>query len=422
MSRRVVVTGVGMVTPFGCGVSKNWQEIIAGNSCITTVESLDLSALSVKIGGEIKWTEHGGWFDPTCAVEKKNISRMAKFITYAMVAAQEAVKDCGIDFANYSDPYKCGVSIGSGIGGLEVTENQIRGAIQSDPARVTPFFIPSVLVNLASGNVAIKYNLRGPNVAAATACAAGKHAIIDGYRFIAEGYADVMVCGGAESTFCMAAYAGFSSLRALSTKYNHSPKEASRPYDKNRDGFILSEGSGVLVLEELNSALKRGAKIYGEIIGAGLSGDAHHITAPHSEGFGAANAIQMALNKAQINPSDVNYINSHGTSTPLGDEAEIKAIMSVFGDDLKNIAISSTKSSTGHMLGATGAIETIFCLLAMQNKTIPATINLHEPDDLVAGLNLVPNTPQEGSVNIAISNSFGFGGCNATLVMKNFCA
>ena len=421
--RRVVVTGIGLVTPLAVGTSNTWCKLINGHSGIRKIpESLfDPGDLSSQIAGIIPPIDEEHGFDPGAYIDGKDIKRMDRFIHLAIAAAREAVLDSGIDVSlTQKQKERAGVMVGSGIGGLIMIEQNALLLLEKGPRRISPFFIPSTLINLASGHISIEYGFLGPNHSVVTACASGAHAIGDAARIIMCDDADVMVCGGSEAAVCKLGVAGFASARALSTSYNDAPKKASRPWDKSRDGFVIGEGSGILVLEELEHAKKRGAKIYGEVIGYGLSGDGYHITAPEPNGDGAYRAMKMALKKAGISPSEVGYINAHGTSTPLGDIIEIKAMRRAFSEDINHIAISSTKSAIGHLLGAAGSVEAIFTLLAMKSGTLPPTLNLEEPDE-GCDLNLVANTAQEKSVNFAMSNSFGFGGTNVSLIFKKFC-
>lgn len=418
--RRVVVTGIGMLSPLGVGIDESWNRIINGESGIKQIISFDASDLSSKIAGQIPSEgvnqKASKLFDPLDFVTAKDIHRMDKFIVYALAAATEAVKDSGINDFSEEDKINTGVIIGSGIGGLETIAQTAVTLETKGPRFVSPFFIPSSLINLASGHVSIRFGLKGPNHSVVTACASGSHAIGDAYRIIQTGGANVMLAGGAEAAICRLGVAGFAAARALSTKYNDCPEEASRPWDKARDGFIMGEGAGIIALEELEHAQKRGAKIYAEIVGYGLSGDAHHITAPCPDGDGAYRAMQMALNSAQINSSDIDYVNAHGTSTPAGDIGELRAVERVM--DGHKVAMSSTKSAIGHLLGAAGAVEAIFSILAIRDKVAPPTLNLNDSEETF--LNLVPLTAQKCDIMYAMSNSFGFGGTNASLVFKRF--
>ncbi len=399
---RVVVTGIGLITPLGITANDSWNNIINSKSGIKKIpDSLFSSEFNIEE-----------------FVDSKESKKMDKFIHYAIAAAEEAISDANLK--NLPDGIKeeIGVLIGSGIGGLSTIEKNANILELKGPRRISPFFIPASLINLASGHVSIKHGFKGPNHSVVTACSTGTHAIGDAARIIKDGDAKIMVCGGAEGAVCKLGVAGFAAARALSTNFNDSPEQASRPWDKDRDGFVMGEGAGILILEEYEHAKKRRAKIYGEVVGYGLSGDAHHITAPESEGKGAIKAMKMALAKAKIAPEEVDYINAHGTSTPLGDVIELNSIKKVFKNNIKDIAISSTKSSIGHLLGAAGSVEAIISLLAMQDRTLPPTLNLSNPDESCEGINLVANTPQSKKINCIMSNSFGFGGTNSCLVFK----
>ncbi len=416
--RRVVVTGLGLVTPLGCGAGHVWPRLLNAESGIRAIQSFDVSDLPAKVAGQIP-TGNGadGYFNADEYVPAKDRRRMGDFIVFAMAAAQQAVEDAGWKPTVEQELERTGVLVGSGIGGLvEIAEGS--NIMEKDgPRRISPFFIPSALINLASGQISIKYGYKGPNHSVVTACSTGAHAIGDAARLIALDDADVMVAGGTEAVVCRLAIAGFSQARALSTNFNDTPARASRPWDKDRDGFVMSEGAGVVVLEEYEHAKKRGAKIYAEVVGYGLSGDAFHITAPPEDGNGGFRAMQAALKRAQINPDQVDYINAHGTSTPLGDEVEVRAVKRLFGDHAKKVAISSTKSAVGHLLGAAGSVEAIFSILAINDNVCPPTLNLENPSE-GCDLNFVPKTAQQRRVDIALSNSFGFGGTNASLVFR----
>ena len=417
--RRVVVTGMGLVSPLGCGVSHNWNLLINSKSGIDRIQSFDVSDLRCKIAGQIPLGIGEGDLNIEKHVDAKDQRKMGLFIIYALAAAAEAVKDSEW---MPTDPYeleRTGVTVGSGIGGLEGIYQTSITLSEKGPKRVTPFFIPSCLINLASGQISIKYGFRGPNHAVVTACSSGAHAIGDAARFIQFDNADVMIAGGTESTVCRIGIAGFAAARALSTSFNETPEKASRPWDKERDGFVMGEGSGILVLEELEHAKKRNAKIYGEIIGYGVSGDAHHMTAPAEDGRGAYLSMKSAFKSAKINLDEVGYINAHGTSTPLGDEIELNAVKKLLKDNVKNISMSSTKSSIGHLLGAAGSVEAIYSLLAIKENILPPTLNLENPSE-GCNLDLVPNTSKEKQLKIALSNSFGFGGTNASLIFSEF--
>ncbi len=416
--RRVVVTGLGLVTPLGCGAGHVWPRLLNAESGIRAIQSFDVSDLPAKVAGQIP-TGNGadGYFNADEYVPAKDRRRMGDFIVFAMAAAQQAVEDAGWKPTAEQELERTGVLVGSGIGGLVEIADGSNIMEKDGPRRISPFFIPSALINLASGQISIKYGYKGPNHSVVTACSTGAHAIGDAARLIALDDADVMVAGGTEAVVCRLAIAGFSQARALSTNFNDTPARASRPWDKDRDGFVMSEGAGVVVLEEYEHAKKRGAKIYAEVVGYGLSGDAFHITAPPEDGNGGFRAMQAALKRAQINPDQVDYINAHGTSTPLGDEVEVRAVKRLFGDHAKKVAISSTKSAVGHLLGAAGSVEAIFSILAINDNVCPPTLNLENPSE-GCDLNFVPKTAQQRRVDIALSNSFGFGGTNASLVFR----
>ncbi len=416
--RRVVVTGLGLVTPLGCGVRTNWDRITNGESGIRAIQTFDVSDLPAKIAGMVPLGEtREGGFNADDWVPAKERRRMETFIVYALAAAQQAIEDAGWETVDEEERLRTGVLVGSGIGGLnEIARNAIlleEGKIR----KISPFFIPSALINLASGHISIKYGYRGPNHSVATACATGAHAIGDSARLIMFGDADVMIAGGTEAAVGRLGIAGFSAARALSTKYNDTPEKASRPWDVGRDGFVIAEGAGIVVLEEYEHARKRGATIYAEVIGYGLSGDAHHITAPSETGAGATACMTAALRNAALAPDEIDYINAHGTSTPLGDEIEAGAVKRVFGDAAYKLSMSSTKSAIGHLLGAAGAAEAIYTIKAINTGVIPPTLNLDTPDE-GCDLDLVPHQAKERPVRAAMSNSFGFGGTNASLVFK----
>jgi 3-oxoacyl-[acyl-carrier-protein] synthase II len=415
--RRVVITGLGLVTPLGCGVKQTWDNIIAARSGIRAITLCDVSDIPARIAGEVPRGTGVGEFNADNYIEPKEQKKMDDFIHFAMGAATMAVEDSGWKPANEEEQQRTGVMIGSGIGGLHAIEETVLMMKERGPKRVSPFFIPACLINLASGQVSIKYGFKGPNHSVVTACSTGAHAMGDAARLIQFGDADVMVAGGAEATICRIGLAGFAAARALSTGYNDRPTEASRPWDKGRDGFVMGEGAGIVVLEEYEHAKKRGAKIYAEIVGYGLSGDAHHITAPAPEHEGAFRAMKAALNRAGLNTTDVDYINAHGTSTPLGDELELKAVKNLFGDHAYKISMSSTKSAIGHLLGAAGAVEAIFSVLAINHNIAPPTLNLTDPSE-GCDIDLVPLAAKERKIDVALSNSFGFGGTNASLVFK----
>ena len=416
--RRVVVTGMGIVCPLGLGVEHVWNRLIEGRSGIAAIQSFDVSDLPAKVAGQVpQGIRADGGLDISEWIPVKDQKKMDRFIQLAMVAATEAVEDSGWLPETEEDRCATGVMIGSGIGGLQTIYEASILVAEGRARRLSPFFIPSALANLASGHVSIKYQFRGPNHSVVTACATGVHAIGDAGRLIALGDADVMVAGGAEATVNIIGIAGFCASRALSTAFNAEPARASRPWDRDRDGFVMGEGSGILVLEEYEHAKKRGAKIYGEIAGYGMSGDAYHITAPAEGHAGAFRAMQAALKNGGLAPSDIQYVNAHGTSTPLGDDLELEAVERFFGDAAKSLAMSSTKSATGHLLGAAGAIEAIFSLLAIRDGVVPPTLNLDNPSR-ESVIDRVANTAQERRVGMALSNSFGFGGTNASIVFK----
>ena len=412
--RRVVVTGLGMVSPLGRGVEYNWKSILDGKSGIRKIEGVDLKDIPVEIAGQVPFGEGENDFNPDTVMAPKDQKKVDKFILYGLAAGSDAVEDSGYVPQTEEEMERAGVLIGSGIGGLQTIEAGSVLVKEQGPRRLSPFFIPSALINLISGQVSIKYNFKGPNHAVVTACATGTHAIGDAARIIKNNEADVMIAGGAEAAICPIGIAGFSQAKALSTHYNDNPTEASRPWDKNRDGFVMGEGAGVVVLEEYEHAKARGAKIYAEVVGYAMTGDAHHITAPG--GNGGLRAMKLALKNAGLNPEDVDYINAHGTSTPLGDMVEFNAVKEVFGNT--KVSMSSTKSCIGHLLGAAGAVESIYSVLAIQNNVLPPTINLNDPEDGTEGFDLVPNVAKEKTVNVALSNSFGFGGTNGTLIFK----
>ncbi len=415
--RRVVVTGLGMVTPLGSGVDHNWSEITAGNSGISKIENFDVSDISCRIAGQVPGAEQPGGLNLDDWIDPREQRKQDRFIQLGLAAACQAVEDSGWMPNDRMAQNRTGVMIGSGIGGLEsiVVTDQLMN--EKGPRRISPFFIPSALINLISGHVSIRYGFRGPNHAVVTACSTGAHAIGDAARMVALDDADVMVAGGAEAAVCRIGMAGFSAARALSTSYNDTPKAASRPWDKGRDGFVMGEGAGIVVLEELEHAKARGAKIYAEAKGYGLSGDAHHITAPANDGDGGLRAMQAAMKRAGLTPADIDYVNAHGTSTPLGDVIEAKAVARLLGDAIGAVSISSTKSATGHLLGAAGAIEAIYSIKAVETGTLPPTLNLNDPEDEVAGFDLVPVKSRQRQVRNAMSNSFGFGGTNASLIV-----
>lgn len=419
--RRVVVTGMGMVTPLGMGVEHNWKAITAGKSGIRKIEHFDVSDIPSQIAGIIPTTTDenptNGQFNADLYVLPKEQRKIDVFITYGMAAAHEAIEDSGWKPTEEEDLNRTGVLIGAGIGGLDEIYKTSTLMNERGPRRISPFFVPAALINLTSGHVSIKYGFRGPNHSVVTACATGTHAIGDAARLIAWDDADVMIAGGSEGAVCRLGVAGFAAARALTTGYNDRPTEASRPWDAGRDGFVIGEGAGIVVLEEYEHAKKRGAKIYAEVTGYGLSGDAHHITSPSEDGNGGYRAMQAALKRAKINPEDVDYINAHGTSTPVGDGIEFGAVKRLFSNALDTVSMSSTKSAIGHLLGAAGAVEAIYSVKAIETGVLPPTLNLENPSENCQGMDLVPKVAKEKEVNTVLSNSFGFGGTNASLVM-----
>lgn len=416
--RRVVITGLGLVSPLGCGVEPVWSRLVAGQNAARRVESFDVSDLTCQVACQIpRGDGSDATYNPDDWMEPKEQRKVDDFIVYAMAAATQALNDADWHPEEYEDQTRTGVLIGSGIGGLQGIEQTSLLLAEKGPRRVSPFFIPGRLINLASGYVSIQHGLKGPNHAVVTACSTGAHAIGDAARLIAFDDADVMVAGGTESPVCRLSIAGFAACRALSTHFNEEPHRASRPYDEERDGFVMGEGAGVVVLEELEHARNRGATIYGEVIGYGLSGDAFHITAPAESGDGALRCMQAAIKRAGIDPADIDYINAHGTSTPMGDEIELSAVERLFGNAAGKLAMSSTKSAIGHLLGAAGAVEAVFSLLSMRDNVAPPTLNLDNPSvDTV--IDLVPHKAEEREINTVLSNSFGFGGTNASLVFR----
>jgi len=409
--RRVAITGVGLVSPLGVGTEKNWEALSKGKSGISLISRFDISKHSSKIAGQIPD------FDPLSFVEKKEVRKMDPFIQYAMAAAQLAVQDSGFNPAGLEGD-RCGVYVGSGIGGIGFIEKTHKTLLEKGPDRVSPFFLVASIINEASGQISIKYRARGPNSATATACSTSTHAIGDSFRIIARGDADIMIAGGSEAPITPLGVAGFCAMRALSLR-NNEPEKASRPFDAERDGFVIGEGAGIIVLEELGAALKRGAKIYAEIIGYGMSGDAYHVTAPSLDGVGAALVMKRALDDAGVDPEEINYINAHGTSTPHNDKIETRAIKRVFGEHAYKIGVNSTKSMIGHLLGAAGGVEAGYTALCLKNQVMPPTINYEHPDP-ECDLDYVPNQAQPAVVRYALSNSFGFGGTNGSLLLKRF--
>lgn len=415
--RRVVVTGLGMVTPLGVGVDHNWSQIIAGETGIGRITGFEVDDLACQIAGQVPGADQLGGLDMDAFIEPREQRKQDRFIQLGIVAAQLAVEDSGWKPEDRESQNRTGVMIGSGIGGLETIVQTDQLMNERGPRRITPFFIPSALINLVSGHVSIKYGFRGPNHAVVTACSTGAHAIGDAARMVALDDADVMVAGGAEAAVCRIGMAGFAAARALSTGYNDAPEKGSRPWDTGRDGFVMGEGAGVVVLEELEHARARGATIYGEIKGYGMSGDAYHITAPAEDGDGGFRAMEAALKRAGLAASEIDYVNAHGTSTPLGDLIEAGAVRRLLGDAVGSVSMSSTKSATGHLLGAAGAIEAIYSIKAVQTGDLPPTLNLEDPEEAVADFDLVPLKSRKREVRNAMSNSFGFGGTNASLII-----
>ena len=415
--RRVVVTGLGMVTPLGVGVDHNWKQILAGKSGIGRITGFDVDDVACQIAGQVPGPDEEGGLDVDAFIDPREQRRQDRFIQLGLVAAQLAVEDSGWMPDDVEAENRTGVMIGSGIGGLEtiVTTDQLMN--ERGTRRISPFFIPSALINLISGHVSIKYGFRGPNHSVVTACSTGAHAIGDAARMVAFDDADVMVAGGAEAAVCRIGMAGFAAARALSTGYNDDPQRGSRPWDTGRDGFVMGEGAGIVVLEELDHAKARGATIYAEVKGYGMSGDAYHITAPAEDGDGGFRAMQAALKRAGLTADDIDYVNAHGTSTPLGDLIEAGAVRRLLGDAVSNVSMSSTKSATGHLLGAAGAIEAIYSVKAVQTGDLPPTLNLESPEEAVADFDLVPLKTRNREVRNAMSNSFGFGGTNASLIV-----
>ena len=411
--RRVVVTGLGVVSPLGSGVSANWDALSNGRSGVWSIARFDSSALPVHIDAEVPEGTATGQLDLNQVASPKEQRHFDRVTLLGLAAADEAMRDCGYKPETEEEKASFGVAFGSGQGGAESFRAGCHTSLEHGAMKISPFFIPSILVNQTAGMISIRHGLAGPNLACSTACATGNHAVGDAMRLIKEGYADMMLAGSAEAPLLLECLAGFAQLRALST-HNDEPEKASRPWDKARDGFVMGEGAGALILEEYEHAKARGAKIYGEVVGYGLSGDAYHITAPG--GTGAERAIKMALDRAQMNPEDIDYIKAHGTSTPTGDLTEFRAVKKIFG--ATSVAMSSTKSMTGHLLGAAGSVEAVFSLLALQYNVMPPTINLDDPEDEAIGFNLVPHTAQEKDLKTVLSNSFGFGGTNACLIFK----
>jgi 3-oxoacyl-[acyl-carrier-protein] synthase II len=416
--RRVVVTGLGLVTPLGGDVETSWRNILASRSGAGPITRFDASDYKCRIACEVKPADHEYGFDAGKRVDHKVQRQVDPFIVFGIDAAGQAIEDAGLTDMPEELKLRAGCSIGSGIGGLPGIEAESLVLHEKGPGRVSPHFVHGRLINLISGQVSIKYGLMGPNHAVVTACSTGAHSIGDAARMIRDDDADIMVAGGAEATICPIGIAGFAQARALSTGFNDQPEKASRPYDRDRDGFVMGEGAGIVVLEEYQHAKARGAKIYAEVVGYGLSGDAYHVTAPHPEGSGAFRSMQMAMKKSGLDLGDIDYVNAHGTSTPLGDELELGAVRKLFGNHIATMSMSSTKSAIGHLLGGAGAVESIFCILAMRDQVVPPTLNLDNPSEGCAGVDLVPHTAKEREVKAVLNNSFGFGGTNASLVMK----
>ena len=416
--RRVVVTGLGLVTPLGSDVETTWRNILASKSGAGPITRFDASSYKCRIACEVKPADHEYGFDPGKRVDHKIQRQVDPFIVFGLDAAGQSLEDAGLTDMPEEMKLRAGCSIGSGIGGLPGIEIESLVLHEKGPGRVSPHFVHGRLINLISGQVSIKYGLMGPNHAVVTACSTGAHSIGDAARMIRDDDADIMVAGGAEATICPIGIAGFAQARALSTAFNDDPARASRPYDKDRDGFVMGEGAGVVVLEEYEHAKARGAKIYAEVVGYGLSGDAYHVTAPHPEGSGAYRSMQMAMKKSGLDLGEIDYVNAHGTSTPLGDELELGAVRKLFGNHIATMSMSSTKSAIGHLLGGAGAVESIFCILALRDQVVPPTLNLDNPSDGCAGVDLVPHVAKERKVRAVLNNSFGFGGTNASLVMK----
>jgi 3-oxoacyl-[acyl-carrier-protein] synthase II len=416
--RRVVVTGLGLVTPLGADVETTWANILGGKSGAGPITRFDATGYACQIACEVKPADHPYGFDPAKRIDHKVQRQVDPFIIFGIDAAGQALEDAGLTDMSEAERFRAGCTIGSGIGGLPGIESESIVLHEKGPRRVSPHFVHGRLINLISGQVSIKYGLMGPNHAVVTACSTGAHAIGDAARMIAMDDADVMLAGGAEGAICPLGIAGFAQARALSTNFNDTPERGSRPYDIDRDGFVMGEGAGVVCLEEYEHAKARGAHIYAEVIGYGLSGDAYHVTAPHPEGSGAFRAMEMAMRKSGLTLGDIDYVNAHGTSTPLGDELELGAVRRLFGDAIGSMSMSSTKSAIGHLLGGAGAVESIFCMLAMRDGIVPPTLNLDNPSENCVGVDLVPHVAKERRVRAVLNNSFGFGGTNASLVMK----
>lgn len=419
--RRVVITGLGVISPLGRGVEHNWKRLLNGDSGISKIEDIDLKDIPVRIAGRVPWGEGEGEFNPDSVLPPKDQKKNDKFILYGLAAGSDAIRDCGFIPETEEEKNRFGVMIGSGIGGLQTIYENSLSFNESGIKRISPFFIPASLINLISGNLSIQFGLKGPNHACVTACSTGTHAIGDAARIIAMNDADMMVAGGAESAVNVLGLAGFARMRAVTSDFNDEPTKASRPWDKKRSGFVMGEGAGAVVLEELEHAKARGAKIYAEVIGYGMSGDAYHITAP--SGDGAYRAMKMAADHAKehgVELKDINYINAHGTSTPAGDVGEALAVKRLFGDNMKYVSMSSTKSAIGHLLGAAGAVEAVYTVLALRDQICPPTLNLEEVEDEIADIDLVPLKAKKKEIRAAMSNSFGFGGTNSSLVLKKY--
>ncbi|GAA4644103.1 beta-ketoacyl-ACP synthase II [Pontixanthobacter gangjinensis] len=415
--RRVVVTGLGLVTPLGADVETTWANILASKSGAGPITHFDASNQKCTIACEVKPKDHEYGFDPDRRVDHKVQRQVDPFIVFGIDAAGQALEDAGLEDMDEATRFRAGCSIGSGIGGLPGIESESLVLHERGPGRVSPHFVHGRLINLISGQVSIKYGLMGPNHAVVTACSTGAHSIGDAARMIRDDDADIMLAGGAEATICPIGIAGFAQARALNMSFNDRPEQASRPYDRDRDGFVMGEGAGVVVLEEYEHAKARGANIYAEVVGYGLSGDAYHVTAPHPEGSGAYRSMEMALKKAGMTPADIDYINAHGTST-MADTIELGSVKRLFGDEISNVSMSSTKSAIGHLLGGAGAVEAIFCILALRDQIAPPTLNLDNPDEGTEGVDLVPHVAKKREIRAVLNNSFGFGGTNASLVMK----
>jgi 3-oxoacyl-[acyl-carrier-protein] synthase II len=419
MKRRVVVTGLGLISPLGCGVEFSWSALLAGRSGLTKIRSFDSSDFSCQIAGHVIDGTDPGQFNLDDYIPFKEQKKLDRFMHLGIAAVDMALLDSGLDLSDEAFQERIGISIGAGIGGLPEIERTVNTLTEKGPRRVSPFFIPASLINLAAGNASVRHKLKGPNHAVVTACASGVHSIGDAVRMIQYGDADAMVAGAAESSICPVGVGGFAAMRALSTTFNDSPEKASRPWDKARDGFVMGEGAGILILEEFEHAKKRGAKIYAEVTGYGMSSDAYHMTSPPEDGDGAKRAMRAALQDAKLTPDQIAYINAHGTSTPVGDAAEYRAVRNLFGDlPLSGVSMSSTKSSIGHLLGAAGGVESVFSILALRDQVAPATLNLDDPEEEFNEIDLVPHSPKEKKIEHVLCNSFGFGGTNASVVFS----